>query len=208
MTNERHWLEAAFTDPNVTVSVRSLICLRVKYLNVADAAAASLKAWEDENAGVRRWYDEAFMRGSVAIVLSAFALEAAINEAATMLKLDDVAFAELDRANSNPLNKANAIARHCGFQRVEKGSRTGQHARLLYRMRSGLAHARAEWSDEAKTHADLSSEIVQMGLPLSPFAGPIDKAFPVGCMSSGVAAWAVITAENYITEYYSAAGIS
>lgn len=165
MAGDKHWLAEALTDPNVTVSVRSLICLRVKYLNVADAAA-------------------------------------------TMLKLDDARFAELDRLNSNPLDKANAIALHCGFQKVEKGSRTGQHARLLYRMRSSLAHARAEWSDDVKTHADLSAEIVQMGLPLSPFASPADKAFPVGCMSSGVAAWAVATAENYITEYYSAARIS
>lgn len=207
MSQDSNWLQAALTDPNVTVSMRSLICLRVKYLNVADAAAVSLKTWEDENEGVLRWYDEAFMRGSVAIVLSAFALEAAINEAATILKIDDPTFAGLDRSASNPLDKANALARHCGFQRVEKGGRTGQQARLLYRMRSGLAHARAEWSDETKTHADLSAEIVQMGLPLSPFASPTDKPFPVGCMSSGVAAWAVATAENYITEYYAAAGI-
>lgn len=206
MTDDQHWLAMALTDPNVTVSARSLICLRVKYLSVADSAAKSLKAWETENAGVRRWFDQAFMRGSVAIILSAFALEAAVNEAATLLEIGDPTFAEFDRLNT--FDKADAIAEHCGFRKVAKGHKTGQHARLLFRMRHGLAHGRAEWSNEIKTHAALSAEIVTLGLALSPFAGPHDKAFPVGCMSSGVARWAVDTASKYITEYYANVGIT
>ncbi|WP_293919408.1 hypothetical protein [Sphingobium sp. UBA5915] len=205
MTERRHWLELALTDPNVTITSRSLLSLRIQCLGVAASAASSLVLWENETTEQKAWYPQAFMRGSVAIVMSAFALEAAINEAATMLRMDDQAFAGIEMLP--PLKKADEIAKLMGFAKLRRGDKICQHARLLYRLRSGLAHGRAEWSDEVKTHATLSEEVSSLGVSLSPFMSPNDKPFPVGCMSGAMALWAVDAARNYITAYYAAACI-
>ena len=202
----RHWLELVLTDPNVTVTTRSLLSLHIQHLEVAGSAAQSLALWESENTEQSGWYPQAFMRGSVAIVMSAFALEAAVNEAATMLRLDEETFAGIEMLP--PLKKADEIAKLMGFAKLRRGDKICQHARLLYRLRSGLEHGRAEWSDEVKTHATLSEEVSSLGVSLSPFMSTNDKPFPVGCMSGAMAIWAVDAARNYITAYYAAASIT
>lgn len=195
----------ALSDPNVTLTARSMVCLRVQHLSVAAAAAESLVLWERENTTRRNWYRNAFMRGSVAIVMSAFALEAAINEAATMLHLADDVFEQIDRLST--LDKADKIAKVVGFSKINRGDKIAQHARLLFRLRDGLAHGKAEWSDEHKRHAALSEEVVALQIPLSRFMIGSDRAFPVGCMSGAIASWAVDTAQNYIDAYYATADI-
>jgi len=208
MSTEQHWLVSALMDPNVTVTSRSLFSLRRQCLDVAASAAVSLDLWErDEDTKFAGWYPQAFMRGSVAFVMSAFAMEAAINEAATILEIDADARRELE-AESNPLNRADVLAMKCGFPKISQGTKTGQHAALLYKIRNAFAHGKSEWSNEEKTHAALSNKILSLKLPLSRFMLPQERAFPIGCMSGRMANWAVDTAENYITEYYSAAGIS
>lgn len=64
MTEPRHWLELALTDPNVTITSRSLLSLRIQCLSVAASAADSLVLWEKGNTELIGWYPQAFMRGS------------------------------------------------------------------------------------------------------------------------------------------------
>jgi hypothetical protein len=201
-----HSFVAALQDPGARLSIRSFMSFRLKYLGIAEAAAESLAQFESDNQGLIRWYDEAFMRCSTAIVMSAFAMEAGLNEAMMDLKLPPAGVTAIDSARGL-LGRAEALAAHQGTTAPSRGTITGQHAALLCKMRDAMAHAKAEWSDEHKTHHALATRIAGQGLPRSPFAAATDPDFPVACMSSGVARWAVASARAYIDGLYTALGL-
>jgi hypothetical protein len=211
MTNEdkkggNHWLTMATQDPNIHFTARKFLSFRKKYLDVAEAAANSLENFELENVGLKKWYDEAFMRASIALVMSCFAVEAALNEA--MMDLD---IADTDRSkigkNGGILDKAKAIAASCNFKAPERGHGLGQDMKLLSDLRNALAHGKAEWSNDEKTHHCLSLAMEKRHLTRSPFASDSSALFPAAGMSSSVAKWAFKTATDYIDEFYIKAGL-
>ncbi len=201
-----HSFVAALQEPGAQLSIRTLMSFRLKYLGIADAAAESLGQFERDHPGLIRWYDEAFMRCATAIIMSAFAMEAALNEAMMDLKLLPPDVAAIDGARGL-LGRAEALAAQQSVTAPSRGAQVAQNAALLCKMRDALAHAKAEWSHEQKTHHALSARIAGQGLPRSPFAAPTDPDFPVACMSAGAAQWAVTSARAYIDALYTALGL-
>jgi hypothetical protein len=201
-----HWLSMAAQDPNIHFTARTFISFRKKYLDVAEAAANSLEIFELENVGLKKWYDEAFMRASIALVMSCFAVEAALNEAMMDLDIADTDRSKVDK-NGGILDKANAIAASCNFKAPERGHGLGQDMKLLSDLRNALAHAKAEWSNDQKTHHCLSLAMKKRGLTQSPFASDGSALFPYAGMSSCVAKWAVKTASDYIEDFYKRVGL-
>ena len=81
-----------------------------------------------------------------------------------------------------------------GKQPPPKGIMPWQSAALVRDVRNALVHGKAEWASEEGNHAKLSKRITSAKLPLSPFVSDPESAFPLGCMSAGVAKWAADTA--------------
>lgn len=200
-----HWLTQALQQPGVTLTMRAMTVFRLKYLDVARSAAESLRYFEEENPALVRWYDEAFMRGSVAFVMSFFAVEAALNEAMVDLDVPKGLWEPIERLQ--PVAKMEALAALRGFHSLPRGDSVVQRLALLSSIRNGLVHAKAEWTTDDRTHAKLSTQITKMGLPRSPYATESDRAFPVACMSGGAALWAVSSAWDFIGAFRLTSGL-
>jgi hypothetical protein len=75
-----------------------------------------------------------------------------------------------------------------------------ESGKLLRAMRNALVHGKAEWASDDGSHAKLSRRITTAKLPMSPFVPIHGPAFPLGCMSAGVAEWAAETAGAVIRQ--------
>lgn len=146
-----------------------------------------------------RWY------ASAAILLSFSAMEAALDETEDDLSIPDALLRPLQR--SPFWDRVGAVLAHIGAEQMDKGCEPSQSADLLRLLRNGLAHPKAEWFDERTTHKTLTDRVNGAHLPLSPFIPDPEKAFPMGCMSAGVAAWAADTARRFIRDFRERCGL-
>jgi hypothetical protein len=179
-TSRKHWLTRALTKPGVTISARAMVSFRVKYLNIAQSAADSLAFLELNEPRLTHWYDEAFMRASVAYLMSCMAVEACANEGLVGLELPGPLYRPIEKL---PLiTKMEAIAAFTGSEGLDRGSAVVQRLVLLIDIRNGLAHPKSEWLDDELSHATLSRKIEKIGIFRSPYSTTEDPSFPVACM--------------------------
>ena len=80
------------------------------------------------------------------------------------------------------------------------GAEPVQSFNLLRRLRNALVHFKPEWSHELDDHKKMGQRLIDHGLRLHPSISNPDDAFPLGCMSHGVADWAVKTAADFLRE--------
>jgi hypothetical protein len=138
-------------------------------------------------------------------LLAFSAMEAALDEIEDDLVIPDGLLKPLQRA---PFwDRVGAVYAYAGDAETEMGIEPYQSADLLRALRNGLAHPKAEWSDELDLHQKLTKRIVGARLPLSPFIPDQASAFPLGCMSAGVAAWAASSARAFIREARKVCGL-
>lgn len=194
-----HRLVLALSAPGVTISSKAMMSFRVKYLEIARSASESLSILEQQGCQSARWFDEAFMRASVAYLMSCMAVEACANEALTDIGVPRALHAPIEKLS--PIEKMEALSAFRGVDCLRRGERTAERLKLLVALRNGLAHPKAEWSDDNLSHAALSRKIRQERIARSPFAGAEDPDFPIACMSAGGAHWAVKTASDAIEEF-------
>lgn len=146
-----------------------------------------------------QWY------ASAAILLSFSAMEAALDETEDDLKIPEPLLVPFQRA---PFwDRVGAVLAYVEGEQFERGSEPFQSADLLRALRNGVAHPKAEWFDERTTHKTLTDRVNGARLPLSPFMPDPDKAFPLGCMSAGVAAWAAQSARAFIGDFRERCGL-
>ena len=192
-------------EPGVVISARAMLSFRLKYIEIARSAADSLVLLEAEQPPTR-WYDEAFMRASVAYLMSSMAVEACANEALVDLSVPEALYAPIEKLQ--PIPKMEALAALKGFEPLDRGGAALQRLAVLIAIRNGLAHPKAEWFDDELSHAKLSRKIDQTGISRSPFSAAEDPMFPVACMSAGGAQWAVETAWMVVEQFRRAAGLA
>lgn len=171
------------------------------HLQAAEHFAEQLRDHETAHAGAEfgppwersRWY------ASAAILLSFSAMEAAVDETEDDLRIPEPLLAAFQRA---PFwDRVGAVLAYKGATQFERGREPFQSADLLRLLRNGLAHPKAEWFDERTTHKTLTDRVNGARLPLSPFIPDPEKAFPLGCMSAGIAQWSAETARSFIREF-------
>jgi hypothetical protein len=170
------------------------------HLNAAKHFAEQLRLYEEEhvNSGWGPHSDWCRWYASAAIILSFSAIEAAVDEAE-----DDLG---LPRRPANApdliptLEKVQALLARNGSSPFDEGRNPFQSAETLRSLRNGLVHPRAEWDSARDRNEELNRKLVRLKSKLSPFLKDPDLAFPYGCMSAGIAAWAETTARDLISE--------
>jgi len=178
------------------------------HLKAASHFAAQVRAHElaHGGAGWGEHFEFSQWNASAAIILSFSAIEAAIDEME-----DDIGLPlELTRAleKASTLDHAQAILAHRDVPVFDRGAEPFQSVELLRALRNGLVHPKAEWDNDRQRNRQLSRKINGAGLPLSPFQQDPDLAFPHGCMSAGIAAWAEMSARSFIRELRSRLGLN
>lgn len=179
----------------------------IPHLNAARHFADVLQKHEADHAGAG-WgphFDFCAWNASAAIILSFSAIEAAVDEIEDDLGLPTELTKAFERAPT--LDHAQAILAHSGHPVFDRGAEPLQSAELLRLLRNGLVHPKAEWDNQRDRNEKLSRKIIGAHLPLSPFQADPNLAFPHGCMSSGVAAWAENAARSFIRELRARLGL-
>lgn len=173
----------------------------VSHMKAARHFAEILAVHEAQHigAGWGEHYDKCRWLASATIILSVAAIEAAIDETEDDLDLPQEFANAICKATIRDRVQALLIVKNCEL--LDNGAEPTQSAELLRAIRNALVNPRAEWDSAKKKNKSLSERIVSAQLPLSPFEQSQDLAFPVGCMSAGVAAWATATASEYINEF-------
>lgn len=176
------------------------------HLRAAGRFAEQLTAIESltTEASVGDDIDRARDLTSAAIILSCAAVEAAIGEARAHFSLGEVGKAKGRKPSTLDLAKMVMRAR---ANDLNLGSLVCQRMRLLVKIRNALVHPVSEWSDEPGKHADLSKEILQQRLTLSPLFPAGNPVFPDRIMSAAIASWSHATAADLIILFKGTLGL-
>jgi hypothetical protein len=144
---------------------------------------------------------------AAAVLFSALALEAEAYELMTFpdrLKNVDpqqLRFSTEDH-RSGILERFDKIHRAVTGEPLKRGEGSVQAAKMLITLRDELAHAKAEWRDDAHVSEQLRARWVRR-FKLNPYASG-NHFFPDQCMSASCAQWAVSTAELFLRTFASA----
>lgn len=84
---------------------------------------------------------------------------------------------------------------------IEKGSKPGQDAALLNTLRNSLIHYKPEYDTEAKAHKSLENKL-RGKFEINSLLAHATLYFPHKPLGHGGAEWAVISAINFINEFF------
>ncbi len=153
------------------------------------------------------FWDEIRWKVTAAIVMSATALEANINEHL----IDDSCLRNLEpQAKSAFINllepkptleKYQFVAEIQSFGRLDEGMEPYQSAKILVKLRNAIIHFVPEWADDQTLHARVG-QMLQGRFQPSPYFRDTDPLFPDRCMSADCARWATTAALNFIQDFY------
>ena len=144
---------------------------------------------------------------AAAIVFSAMALEAYVYELMTYPDRFEppLATAIVFGANDHwkeVLERYSLVFERVNGRKLDTSRGPAQAAQVLIKLRNALVHSKAEWRDKAAVSEALRSAC-RKRFTLNPFLAG-EHFFPDQCMSASSAAWAVRTAEIFLT-YFSKA---
>jgi hypothetical protein len=198
---------AAHGHSAMVAYIRARVGFSLPHVAAAEHFAEQLRAHEAAHATgsfgpsweYSRWY------ASAAILLSSSSMEAAVDETQDDLKMPEQLVKPVRLKGL--WTRVAAVIEYVGAEPFEEGQKEYDSADLLRSLRNGLAHPKAEWSDALQSHKELTERINKEGLPLSPFLPDPTTAFPLGCMSAGVATWSAATARRFIKEFRKRCGL-
>lgn len=168
-------------------------------------------------------WEESKAHSITAVILSAAALEASINE--FYLQVVD-----RDHTNLKPL-EVEKLALHtelwpevesfpalrkfqvaliaAGFKCIDAGSEPFQSAQALFQLRNALVHFKPEWDDDRKTHAKLEERLAHKFASNRLSAKSIGSMvwFPHKCFGAECANWAIDSARKFGNEFSSRMGL-
>lgn len=195
-----------------------------------DMAVAAQDIESRELAAENKRHDAQQAHVIAAVIFSAMTLEASINELFTECAL--FPFGEQARDLPTTVQKRmkeigeRSIGRQARLRVLDKfdlalmladketfdSSRPPyQDAAALIDMRNELIHHVPEWKVVGTTEIDEASRVgkkLNGKFPLNPLAVEGDALFPEKCLGAGCARWAVITAADFLCEFYTRMGIA
>ena len=204
-----------------TSSARGIMRLKtgfaMNHMKVAHRCALSASQIEGaNNPGIfGAWFDEMIQQVPVAIVMTAAALEANVNEIIGEF-LDDHGrtltvgrkklLKDLARDKSgSALDKYRKVALLLFDKETGVNDETLKNAQLLFSLRNHLMHFRPTWSDD-EIHKGQLVAALKKRIPIAPaYHGRV--LFPYAFMTYGCAKWSVETVLTFAMDYSAQLGI-
>ena len=190
-------IEMPSVQITATASVRHNMALQ--HLNAAGYFCRRVEALQDEHAGIG-WGPhcvEIQWNFSACVMASIASLEAFCNETVENIGFDEEYHALIERKGL--VDKFYFILKLSGKDTLDKGGSSANAIRTLMELRNAFVHFRPEWSDKAGRSEKLETKLPK--LAQSPFCGPGDQFFPMRCVSSAYAWWAVESTYAFLDDF-------
>lgn len=193
---------AAHVHISAEVSLRVRRNFALSHLSAATSFTLQIEELERINVGKTfgPFFDEIQRYVSAAVIMSAAAIEANLNEVAEDKRVDQEFMNEIDRLPA--LKRHQAFLEHLGKPKLNAGAEPCQSVQALIQFRNELLHFRPEWADnETGRHRRLGKQLSKVGFRMSPFLPDTEQVFPMRCMSHGCGEWAVKKSLQFIREF-------